>query len=272
MQKLYDYIFARRSIRTFKKSEILDADLSTLNTFLIELSNLATPFGNRISPMLINQMSSDSEKIGTYGFVKNASAFIAASIDNELSQIIDYGYIFELIVLHLVSMDLGSVWLGGTFDRSSVKRFLTTQKLVPAVLAIGYPSDQSLTEKTIRFVVKASNRKPLEELVTNHERLTHDEALTKVFEALRIAPSGSNQQPWRINLFENHFELVLKRTPGYAKELNYEMQGLDMGIAMAHLELALSHFKIDYEVAVNKNLEIDTKETLVATYKIKKPY
>lgn len=270
MQKLYNIIPKRRSIRTFLKQALTTDEVIRLQKMLEKLTDYETPYKTKINAVLINQMSGESEKIGTYGFVKNASAFIAGDINNRLEEIIDYGYIFELIVLTLVQEDFGSVWLGGTFNRSSVARNLTTSKLVPGVLAIGYPSDQSLTEKTIRFVVKASNRKPLNEIVINYNT-NLSQPLLDVLEALRIAPSGSNQQPWRIMLTAEGFNLILKRTPNYAKELNYEVQGLDIGIAIAHLNIALKHFNINFELITNQNLDLTSPETLVCSYKIKKP-
>jgi hypothetical protein len=269
MKNLYNVIATRRSIRTFKKQGFQTFEIEKIQSIINQTSAITTPYKTKIIPNFINQVSAESEKIGTYGFVKNAAAFIAGSIDNELAQIIDFGFIFELIVLHLSELNIGSVWLGGTFNRSTVRKYLTTDKLVPAVLAIGYPDDQSFGEKAIRMVVKASNRKSLSEIVSLVGVTSISDKLVKVFEALRLAPSGSNQQPWRIILYKGHFELYLLRTPNYAKELNYEMQGLDMGIALAHLKIALGYLKVDYDLVVNKKLDSKDSKMLVATFQIK---
>ena len=50
---------------------------------------------------------------------------------------------------------------------------------------------------------------------------------------VRLGPSASNKQPWRIIKENNQLHL-------YCETRNYTtMQKLDMGIAMCHLELAL---------------------------------
>ena len=269
MKNLYNVIASRRSIRTFKKQGFKGFEIEKIESIINQTSAITTPYKTKIIPNFINQVSAESEKIGTYGFVKNAAAFIAGSIDNELSQIIDFGFIFELLVLQLYELNIGSVWLGGTFNRSTVRKYLITDKLVPAVLAIGNPDDQSFGEKAIRMVVKASNRKSLSEIITLVGVTSISDKLEKVFEALRLAPSGSNQQPWRITLYQDYFELYLLRTPNYAKELNYEMQGLDMGIALAHLKIALEYFNVDYDLVVNKKLDSKDSRILIATFQIK---
>ena len=64
---------------------------------------------------------------------------------------------------------------------------------------------------------------------------------------MRLAPSASNKQPWRIvrRRKGEAWELRLQRTPGYGKgSLTFrllrlaDLQRVDMGIAMCHFELA----------------------------------
>jgi len=57
---------------------------------------------------------------------------------------------------------------------------------------------------------------------------------------VRIAPSASNQQPWRIirDKSGKNFHFYLKRTKGYNKLFQgISLQNIDMGIAMCHFEL-----------------------------------
>jgi len=52
-----------------------------------------------------------------------------------------------------------------------------------------------------------------------------------------MAPSASNNQPWRIVLDGNCFQFYLFRKPGYQKTFGrVDIQMIDMGIAMAHLD------------------------------------
>ena len=61
----------------------------------------------------------------------------------------------------------------------------------------------------------------------------------EALEMLRLAPSASNRQPWRALLSGRELHLFLQRTPGYGRATGVDLQRLDIGIAMAHFELAL---------------------------------
>ena len=61
----------------------------------------------------------------------------------------------------------------------------------------------------------------------------------EALETLRLAPSASNRQPWRALVAGEQVHLYLRRTPGYHRAGGMDLQRLDIGIAMAHLELAL---------------------------------
>ena len=62
----------------------------------------------------------------------------------------------------------------------------------------------------------------------------------KTLEMVRFAPSASNKQPWRIVIGANgdaHF--FIRRTPNYSGgKLGYDIQWLDIGISIAHYEIA----------------------------------
>jgi len=59
---------------------------------------------------------------------------------------------------------------------------------------------------------------------------------------VRIAPSASNKQPWRIVKIEGAWHFFLERTKGYGDGIIFKLlkladiQRLDMGIAMCHFE------------------------------------
>jgi nitroreductase len=264
---MYNQIFTRRSVRTFLKNPFSSEDILYINKTLLDLANKPTIFNNKIEFELINQASGENEKIGTYGFVQNAAGFLATTTANSLQSIIDYGYIGQYAALKLLEKDIGCVWLGGTFNRETVKKSLNTNDLIPALIAIGYPKDQSFKEMAIRFAVKSSSRKDFKELFTdnNGKPLSEDHKFAKILEALRLAPSGTNRQPWRVEVDSNNLKIYMLRTPNYAKELNYDVQGLDMGIALAHLKIALDHFEIKHDIIPNDKIDVKESKILIAT-------
>jgi hypothetical protein len=61
---------------------------------------------------------------------------------------------------------------------------------------------------------------------------------------VRIAPSASNKQPWRVVKDGQRWHFYMQRTPGYREDplkifLGLcDLQRLDLGIALCHFEFA----------------------------------
>lgn len=53
-------------------------------------------------------------------------------------------------------------------------------------------------------------------------------------EAVRIAPSAVNKQPWRIVKIGNDFHFYEKHTLGNRSGAEWDVQKIDMGIALYH--------------------------------------
>ena len=65
-------------------------------------------------------------------------------------------------------------------------------------------------------------------------------------EMVRIGPSASNKQPWRPVLSDDHRKchFYIEHTPNYSAKLGYDMQLLDIGIAMCQFDLACKELNI----------------------------
>jgi len=186
-------------------------------------------------------------KIGTYGFIKGAQYFIAGEVQGSEFTELDYGYLLEKIMLHLVDMGLGTCWLGGTFKRSELAEILSSSEdvVIPAITPVGYPAkSMSLRERVVRKGAGSDQRKPWTELFFEEDfekplNITEHEEFSIPLEMVRLAPSASNKQPWRLVRNGNSFHFFLSRTPGYGGFANnVDIQRIDLGIAMAHFELS----------------------------------
>lgn len=241
------------------------------------------PFGNKPEFQLIGLDMSSPEKwknIGTYGVIKNARFFLAGKVKNSDKAVVDYGYCMENLILQATRMQLGTCWLGGTFRASGFAKMMNLREdeLLPAVSPVGYPARQkSLTEKLFRFSAGSDHRKPWAEIFFAGDftkPLTPALAgkYAEALENVRLGPSASNRQPWRIllNTATNAYHFYLSRTFGY-KLREIEIQDLDMGIAMNHFESTLRELNIsgdwrtdsdapqarglDYQVSWQENLK-----------------
>ena len=247
-------ITQRFSCRTYIDQPIPEKQRNMLEEF-ISLNKIG-PFKTTPRFQLIAASTEDHKSLkglGTYGFIKGASGFIIGcatkSSDYNLE---DYGYIMEKIILFATSIELGTCWLGGSFNKSTFSQKIVAQQdeFVPAVAAIGHiASKRRLFDKVIRWSAKAKKRKHWNRLYfqeTFNTTLSSETAgiFSVPLDMVRLAPSASNRQPWRIikEKDNNIFHFFMQRTKGY-DERNKKMfkmtdlQRVDMGIAMCHFDL-----------------------------------
>jgi hypothetical protein len=248
----------RQSIRTFDSQKITDYHVSQINEYIKNEQNLIGPFGNRgrIELVLVtNNVSDKGIKLGTYGFIRNPQAYLVGIAENNTYALVDFAYCFQKLVLYLNQLGLGTCWMGGTFNRHSFEQEISLREgdFIPCITPIGYPkSKQRVFDKAVRLVVKADNKKPWEQLFydANFEvRLSKKDSgsLEIPIDMVRLGPSASNKQPWRLLVAADrkfcHF--YIEHTPNYSAKLGYDMQVLDMGIAMCQFGLACKELMIE---------------------------
>jgi len=248
----------RKSIRTFNTQNIKESHYDNIIDYINNEHNLMGPFGNKGRIELVKVTKDVTEKgikLGTYGFIKNQKAYLVGIAKNNKYSLLDFGYTFQKLVLYLTKMEMGTCWLGGTFNRNSFEQEISINdgEFIPCITPVGYPNDkQRLFDKALRIAVKADNKKSWDELFYDTSfkaALTQEKAdsLEIPIEMVRLGPSASNKQPWRLVLSNDrkkcHF--YIEHTPNYSAKLNYDMQLLDIGIAMCQFELACQELNID---------------------------
>lgn len=162
------------------------------------------------------------------------------------------GYEFENLLLYATHLGLGTVWLAATFQREhfAASMGIPKEELFPAISPVGYPAaKRSLAETLMRATMKSSARKPWEELFFRedfHTPLTTAEAglYAQPLEMVRLAPSATNAQPWRVCKAGDLYHFYASYKPGLA-EPEQLIKQVDLGIALCHfhqtaLELGLS--------------------------------
>ena len=104
--------------------------------------------------------------------------------------------------------------------------------------------NRTLRDRVIRWGAKSRTRRPREVLFFNGRfslplSATRAGKFARVLEMVRLAPSASNRQPWRIVRDGSTYHLFLQRTPNYSGfTKSADLQRVDMGIAMCHFDLA----------------------------------
>ncbi|HUX38659.1 MAG TPA: nitroreductase family protein [Rectinemataceae bacterium] len=248
---------SRVSVRSYDGKPIAPGLLRDLSAAVVD--SVPGPFGGRarfvvLGPELEEGTSSGqllrSGSIGTYGLISKVSAFIAGAIAKAPHAFEDFGYSMEGLVLKATELGLGSCWIGGLFDRGAAGAALELgqDEYLPAVVSIGLPANKkSVAESITRRLARAGTRKPFEELFFADEMGASlhlpSAPWRRVLEAVRMAPSASNKQPWRILATgpegRLRFDLLLEEDRRYNSMLGaIRLQNIDMGIAMRHFESA----------------------------------
>ena len=143
------------------------------------------------------------KRLGTYGFIKGATGFLVGAVRRAPRDAEDYGYLVEQAILHATGLGLGTCWLGGTFTRQvrgSPGR-PCRDEIMPAVISLGYPADDGAAR--VREREAGSRRLPASSLFFDERfdaplALASGDPFAATLEAVRMAPSASNKQPWRL--------------------------------------------------------------------------
>ena len=250
MEKGLEAIRQRLSVRSYAEQQLEPEVRRQLEELCLNHKD-AGPFGAAVRFRLLDLeplSSSDLRKMGTYGVIKGARLYIMGAVRNEAGAMEDLGYCLENIILEATALGFGTCWLGGTFKRSAFagKMELAEDELLPAITPVGYPAvEKSTTERVMRFGAGSNRRKPWSELFFKSDGVT---ALTEpesgpfkeAYEAVRMGPSASNKQPWRLVLDQQGAtHLYLKENKLYNRMMGkVRLQLVDMGIAMSHFEVA----------------------------------
>lgn len=234
----------RYSVRTYD-SRPVEKDVKAK---ILEYANsLQNPLGPKIRFQFIEKETApNGEKLGTYGIIKGAKLYLGATMPDEELANEAMGYDYEQLVLYATSLGLGTCWLGGTFNRSAFAEAMEIREneIFPILSPVGYPAaKKSVTEKVFRSFLKADARKPWEEIFFAddfNKPLTKETAQEYEFplEMLRLAPSATNTQPWRVVFSDNAFHFIEQRTHESREGSSVDMHRIDLGIGICHFHLA----------------------------------
>ena len=251
-RQIAELINARYSCRTYRDEPIAADVQQELAQFLAV--HTVGPLGSKARFALVAASPGDQKalkRLGTYGFIKGATGFLVGAVRRATRDLEDYGYLVEQAILFATGLGLGTCWLGGSFTKGSfADRMggLEQDEIMPAVVSLGVIGDDGT--QRIREREAGSRRLPASSLFFA-ERFGEPLAggavgdYASVLEGVRMAPSASNKQPWRIVRRGRDWHFCLQRTKGYGKGSVLfavlrlaDLQRVDLGIAMCHFELA----------------------------------
>ena len=207
---LADMIPRRRSVRAYRAERIDNAVLADLLRCMEGLVPLIP--GAKVEGRII------PTDHGNFLQKWKTPHFIAIFSDNSDDGLLNVGFMYQQLDLYAQSLGLGTCWvgLGSLTDAEPVPEGMK----LAVMMAIGIPDD--VPERTAADF----KRKAMQEITDQP-----DDRL----EALRLAPSATNSQPWYVthdgdtlHIWREELGLIKQRTLG-------RMNKIDMGIGLCHL-------------------------------------
>lgn len=246
-----ELIRTRKSVRTFDGNPVADADIEMLTNYLQTITN---PYGIPVEFVLL-----DAEKHALSSpVIQGEHLYITGKVQKMLHCEEAFGFAFEEMVLYAWSLGIGTTWIGGTMKRSHFEKEANVRngEIMPCVSPLGVPAKKrSVKENAMRTAIRADKRLKAEELFfeNNFKTPLHtkDTLIQTALEAVRVAPSAVNKQPWRIVKVGKTYHFYEYHSLGNQAGAEWDVQKVDMGIALCHFvmitggKLILSDPQID---------------------------
>jgi nitroreductase len=247
-RSIIEIIQERSSRRSYTPHPVEAEKLQALRDFFVALKG---PFGGEARFVILDTTGWGEGKInalGTYGTIQGAKLFLVGIIRRGEHDMEDFGYQFEKIILRATDLGLGTCWIGGIFNRSRFadQAGVREDEVLPAISPLGYATQKrSVADSIVRWSAGSRNRRPWRQLFFHgsFEVALPAGAAGRYADPLgmlRLGPSASNRQPWRIvkESGRDIFHFYLRRSRGYDKLIKaVDLQRIDMGISMSHFEL-----------------------------------
>lgn len=246
-----EIISLRHSVRNYTDQVIPEETCEKIRNYISTVEN---PFHKKVRIQLIQKDKIDDKiKLGTYGVIRGAKYYFVTACESDPMSYAALGYALEKVVLYCTSLGLGTVWLGGTFQKSQFAKLigLHSNEVLPIVCPVGYEGGKRTLLGS--FFQKSSNlRNPFSELFREYDSgalINENEAghFAEPLEQLRLAPSAINKQPWRAAIEGDNVHFYLESTG----KLNY----VDLGIGLAHFHLSARELGINGEFVINQDMK-----------------
>lgn len=146
----------------------------------------------------------------------------------------------EAFILEATSLGVATCWVSGTFRRGACKVGLRDNERIAAIIPFGMAAEETQI---------SHKRKALKKLCAD-DPATWPLWAYRTAEAVRVAPSAINRQPWRFSYSGSTLRIGLKR-----------LDSLNAGIAVLHAQCALNDMAHQWRIDDKQNnLSIFTGE------------
>ncbi len=217
---LYEGIFLRKSIRSFRMETVETKILENILNFTQHLTMLDG--GQQVQFEIIESKEKKKEPQGVFT-VKAPYYLVLSALPTE-GYMENAGFLMEQVMLYILSKGLGTCFMA--YHKMPVKKVDGFEPIV--VLAFGK------TTKNIYRDHKKAKRLPLKALCSFKTAVGED--IKQMLLAARLAPSSLNNQPWRFVAYENRIHVFVRKGK-LMMDSAKKLQKVDVGIALANIYL-----------------------------------
>ena len=235
MKELYDMIFKRKSMRKFDETQFLTREeLVEIRQETEKLISIDDDI--RVKFEIVKRESTTAEW-GEYCLLIYS--------EKKPHYLLNVGYLLEQMDLYLASHDIGACWYG--MAETKEKQVEGLDYVV--MLAFGKSQPQDFRREVSEF--KRYNR----------EEIWRGNFNTDVMDAVRLAPSACNSQPWRMvsdgNCIKVYRNTIIRSFIPDSKLPYYN--AIDMGICLCFLEISMMKkgYEFDRRLIVEENSNLE---------------
>jgi len=241
MRNFIELAKTRRSVRSFDGNGVKPEILDELKNYAGEIKN---PYGKEVRFVFLDAAENGLSSPVLIG----EKCYVTAVTQKGDHADEAYGYAFQDLLMKAHELGLGTVWIGGTMPREKFENAsdLKEGEIMPCVSPLGVTAKKmGIKETLMRKGVKADSRLDFSELFfigdfskPMDDRYAKENGLFDDLEAVRLAPSAVNKQPWRVVVDGHKAYFFEKHDKGFVTP-DYDLQKIDLGIALYNFEAQL---------------------------------
>jgi len=208
---LYSSIFTRKTCRDYSMAPLSVETIQEIEGFISSVPPL-------LSRAEFTYKILGAEEVKGFG-IPNAPHYMLISGKSQPLCKTCAGFLFQHVNLYLYSIGLAACWLAGIKSKQNDPNHIIG-------FAFGKPAEKG-NRKPACFVRKS----PAEIAKGTDSRL----------QAVRLAPSGLNKQPWYFIIEGNAVHVYYEESLVGIFGMCYHHTALDIGIALCHMKIASEH-------------------------------
>jgi len=253
--ELYENIFKRKSTKDFNMDPLHEASLGKVEEILEKAPNLFEKLHVDYAIVREGREFADSSSgvISTYAKVKAPHYIVASIVPNPgFRQAV--GYSLAHVVLSLNNLGIATCICYPGVDKIAMDKFIRTPEDEEHVIFIAFGNP--LTPEDLYAIPGYYKRRALNDIILQGPV---KRKYKFIFEAVRLAPSSFNTQPWRFIMDGNKIHLARVKLGFIKNKLFSSLNKIDMGIALGFMVISIKakgmKFRLMKDTFSSKDLE-----------------